>query len=325
MKLYIGIDGGASKTRAVLINENGKTLNKITINKGTNLKEFEEQAPKLIIELIVDLCGKLELSIKDISAFGFGLAAVSFDRGRESLFKELDRHGISNKSLLINDAEAAYKIVCPEDVGILITVGTGIICIAKNLDGNFVKSAGKGHENDLGSGYWIGKETFLKLALNEATIDYDNNLLEIKNIILDKFNYGSFKETLIHISESENSLTLKASIAKDILLISDKNEVAMKIIQQATYNLSEYILQIIDSLDYKPSSELILFGNGSIINSLQYRKSLSDALLFDYPNINWVFSNLSASYGAAILAALSKDNIIISPKMILKGDYLVST
>jgi len=324
MKLYIGIDGGASTTRGVLINENGETLNKIIINKGTNLKEFENQAPKLLIALIIDLCTELELSIKDISAFGFGLAAVSFDRGRESLFKELDRYGISDKSLLINDAEAAYKIVCPDNVGILVTVGTGIICIAKNLDGTFVKSAGKGHENDLGSGYWIGKETFLKLALNEAIIDFDKDLLEIKNIILDKFNYDTFKETLEYITESEDSLTLKASIAKDILLASNKNKVAMKIVQQATYNLSEYILQIIDSLDYKPSSELILFGNGSIINSAIYRKSLSDALLFDYQNISWVFSNLSASYGAAILAALSKDNITITLKKILNGDYLVS-
>ena len=324
MKLYIGIDGGASTTRGVLINENGETLNKIIINKGTNLKEFENQAPKLLIALIIDLCTELELSIKDISAFGFGLAAVSFDRGRESLFKELDRNGISNRSLLINDAEAAYKIVCPDNVGILVTVGTGIICIAKNLDGTFVKSAGKGHENDLGSGYWIGKETFLKLALNEAIIDFDKDLLEIKNIILDKFNYDSFKETLEYITESEDSLTLKASIAKDILLVSNKNKVAMKIVQQGTYNLSEYILQIIDSLDYKPSSELILFGNGSIINSAIYRKSLSDALLFDYQNISWVFSNLSASYGAAILAALSKDNITITLKKILNGDYLVS-
>ena len=51
MKLYIGIDGGASSTRGVLIDQNGKTLEKIIIKKGTNLKAYEELAPKRIIEL----------------------------------------------------------------------------------------------------------------------------------------------------------------------------------------------------------------------------------------------------------------------------------
>ena len=37
MKLYIGIDGGASSTRGILMNENGKTLDKVIINKGSNL------------------------------------------------------------------------------------------------------------------------------------------------------------------------------------------------------------------------------------------------------------------------------------------------
>ena len=90
MKLYFGLDGGASSTRAVIIDENGKTLAKKKVSLGTNLKVFQEIAPKRITDTILDLCLEISISIDDVSAFGYGLAAVSHDMGRELLFKELD-------------------------------------------------------------------------------------------------------------------------------------------------------------------------------------------------------------------------------------------
>ena len=59
------------------------------------------------------------------------------------LFKELDRLNIADKSILINDAEAAYKVTCIDDIGILMTVGTGVIGIAKTNKGDFVRVAEK--------------------------------------------------------------------------------------------------------------------------------------------------------------------------------------
>ena len=324
MKLYVGIDGGASSTRAVLINESGETLEKIVLKKGTNLKSYEDLAPKRIIDLISDLCANHNLSINDINAFGFGLASVSHDEGREKLFKELDRINISDKSILINDAEAAYKVVCEQGVGILVTVGTGIICTAKNKEGKFLRTAGLGHDKDIGSGYWIGNEAFLKLALNEAVIQHDQDLLEIYNIVIDKFNHNNLVQTLEYISQNNNTIALKASLAEDIILISEHNKIARNIVQEATYNVSEHIISLIELLDYDQSNELLLFGNGSIIKSDLFRASLNDALSFNYSKINWFFSKLSSAYGSAIIAALSKDKNNIKIKDILKGDYLVS-
>ncbi len=324
MKLYIGIDGGATSTRAVLIDGNGKTLEKIILKKGTNLKAYEDLAPKRIIDLISDLCSKHNLSVNDINAFGLGLASVSYDEGREKLFKELDRINISDKSILINDAEAAYKVVCEQGVGLLVTVGTGIICMAKNQEGKFLRTAGLGHDKDIGSGYWIGNEAFLKLALNEGVIQHDKNLLEIYNIVINKFNHNNLTHILEYISQDNDTIALKASLAEDIILISEHNKVARNIIQEATYNLSEYIISLVELLDYDHSDELLLFGNGSVIKSDLFRASLNDALSFNYSKINWFFSKLSSAYGSAIIAALSKDKNNIKIKDILKGDYLVS-
>ena len=326
MNIYFGLDGGASTTRAVIVDSNGNTLAKQKINKGTNLKVYQDIAPKRIIDLIMELCQSISISIDDISAFGFGLAAVSYDQGRELLFKELDRYNIADKSILINDAEASYKISCQDDVGILLTVGTGVIAIAKNSNGEFIRVAGKGHDkSDVGSGYWIGKELLLKLSFNEAIINHEPDLLELRDILFEKFESDNLNGALEYMANHEDSLSLKASIAKDVINISESNEVALKILQEATFNVADYIIDIYSMLDYKKTNDIVLFGNGSVIKSKLYRKSLNDSLSFNFNNINWVFSDISPAYGAALIAALSKDNVTINTSDIIKGDYLVSS
>jgi len=326
MKLYFGLDGGASSTRAVIIDENGKTLAKKKVSLGTNLKVFQEIAPKRITDTILDLCSEISISIDDVSAFGYGLAAVSYDMGRELLFKELDRLNIAEKSILINDAEAAYKVTCLDDVGILLTVGTGIIGIAKNSDGEFIRVAGKGHDKtDIGSGYWIGKELLLKLSFNEAIINHDQDLNELYKMVINKFNASNLNEALEIIASDDNALSLKASLAKIVIKNSHSNDIALSILQEATVNVADYIIDLNSMLDYKNSNDIMLFGNGSVIKSNIYRKSLNDSLSFHFKNVRWVFSDISAAYGAAIIAAISKDNHNIKIKNILKGDYLVSS
>lgn len=326
MKIYFGIDGGATSTRAVILDSNGKTLIKEKIDKGTNLKVYQDIAPKRIIDIIMQLCQNISISIDDISAFGFGLAAVSHDQGRELLFKELDRYNIADKSILINDAEASYRVSCHDDVGILLTVGTGIIAIAKNSNGEFIRVAGKGHyKTDIGSGYWIGKELLLKLSFNEAMINHDPDLLELSNILFERFESNNLNEVLQYIANHEDSLSLKASIAKDVINISETNDIALKIVQEATVNVADYIIDIHSMLDYKKTNDIVLFGNGSVIKSPIYRKSLNDSLSFNFKNISWIFSEISPAYGAALIAALSRDKVTIRISDIIKGDYLVST
>ena len=326
MKLYFGLDGGASSTRAVIIDEDGNTLAKQKIHLGTNLKVYEEIAPKRITDIVLNLCSEISISVDDISAFGFGLAAVSYDSGRELLFKELDRLNIADKSILINDAEAAYKVTCIDDIGILMTVGTGVIGIAKTNEGDFVRVAGKGHDqSDIGSGYWLGKELLLKLSFNEAIVNHDNNLNQLYNAVLNQFNATNLNEALEIIANDENSLSLKASLGKIVIEASNSNDIALSILQEATVNVADYILDLNSLLEYNHSDDIVLFGNGSIIKSKEFRKSLNDSLSFNFKNISWIFSDLSASYGSAILSAISKDNHNILIKNILKGDYLVSS
>ena len=119
--IFIGIDGGATKTKGVLFDIDGNTLSELK-TKGSNLNVYKEIAAKRVSDLIKDLIEDSGINLESVRCIGLGLAGSSDKDGRDLLFKELDRINLSGKALLTNDAEAAYQVCCPNNEGLLVTV-----------------------------------------------------------------------------------------------------------------------------------------------------------------------------------------------------------
>ena len=130
-------------------------------------------------------CKGAKISFDLVDAIGLGLAGASNQDGRDLVLRKLDSLNLSQRTLIANDAEAAYEINCPGEFGILVTVGTGIICLSRNNQGKTLRVAGLGHdEGDIGSGYWMGKQAIINLSLNETSVIGDIYLEEIMKIFL---------------------------------------------------------------------------------------------------------------------------------------------
>ena len=141
----IGIDGGASKTQGVLFTETGQTLASAR-EKGSNLSLDAGAAADCIFLIINNLCNEATISIEHVDAIGLGLAGSSSQNGRDLVFGKMDSINLSHRTIIMNDAEAAYDLNCPGDFGILVTVGTGIICLSRKEEGQTMRMAGKGLE-----------------------------------------------------------------------------------------------------------------------------------------------------------------------------------
>jgi len=321
----IGIDGGASNTRGVLVNHLGETISTFTLNLGTNLSVYGETAAERIVNVISKLSTLSNIPFDSIDAIGLGLAGASSNEGRDQVFKKLDALNLSKRTLIANDAETAYLINCPTDRGVLVTVGTGIICIAKNNDGKIIRIAGQGHDKgDIGSGFWIGKQIISNLALNETSVMGDAYLEELMDLFLQTMDSKNFNSAVEKVYEHNEQIKMIAELAKPLIeCAGNGNEIALSILQEATHSVANYIKHINDELNYS-SSDLVLAGNGSIIKNDKFRKSVNDELCFDYSDIKWTFSKISSAYGAAMMAASLYDvNIEISD--ILKGGKFVSS
>ena len=301
-RYILGIDGGGSNTTAVIFDDLGKTI-AVSFEAGTNLSVYEEIAVKRVISIIIDVCSKANLDINEILGFGIALAGISNLNYRELLLKELDKLGISSTAIVLSDAEAAYRLLCPSGNGVLLSIGTGIICIAKDKD-KIYKIAGKGHENgDLGSGYWIGKQIFRHLLLNANILSVDNDLKVLFDLVKVKFNISDIASLNQILDNNDNLISDVASISEIVIKKAEEgNDLALSVVQEGTTYVSDYINYIFDDLNYS-KEEVIIACNGSVIKNNFYRKLLSQALQFDFKNIHWVFSDLSSAYGAGLMVA----------------------
>ena len=316
--IYIlGIDGGGSSTEGIIFNQNGKPLVKLKTN-GTNLYVYKQKAVKSIAELIINLSRKIDVDFSQISAFGLGLAGISDLRSRDLLLNELDKMNISSRSIVLSDTESAYQLLCPTGQGILLSIGTGIVCLGRNKTGKTFKIAGKGYDQgDIGSGYWIGKKAINKILLNQEILSIDNEMKEIFDCIRKKLQINDINLLERSFNKEGDIVYKTASLAKDIIYLASKgNDVALSIIQEGTRYVSEYIIYLINEMDYD-KNKVIIAGHGSIIKNNFYRKLLNDSLQFDIGKLHWIFSDISCAYSSGIISAKCR-KINISINQILK-------
>ena len=316
--IYIlGIDGGGTNTRGVIFNSEGKLLVELN-DLGSNLYVYKENGVRLIVNMVKSLAKKINIDISEISALGFALSGISDIHHRELLLKELDKNKLSKNSLILSDTEAAYRLLCPTGQGILLSAGTGIVCLAKDESGKIFKVAGNGFDKgDIGSGYWIGKKIINKILFNQELLTVNDDIIEIHDCIKDKLNIEN-----INLIEkaflNEAELVYKtALISKDIICLAENgNDIALSVLQEGTRHVGDYIIYLVDEMNFNKEN-VIIAGNGSIIKNDFYRSLITDSLKFDFNNINWIFSDIPCSFSAGVLAAQGK-NIDISLNKIIQ-------
>ena len=317
-QLIIGLDGGGTNTTCVLFDSSGFTVD-IIHDKGSNIYVFKDNGIHRILSIIRAILDKNKINYSDISAFGLGIAGISDLDSRDKLLKELDRIKITSQTLLLSDVEAAYKILCPNNKGILVNIGTGIICFARNDKGETIKEAGNGYDRgDLGSGYWLGKEIFSRLILNESIAMEDSEMSQIFEIVKSKFRVDTFRELYQFIDDNNNIFPYLASLGEDVVDLAESgNDIALSVVQEGTRYVSEYIKAIAEKMN-NINSDVMLSINGSIIKNNFYRNLLEESLQYDFNKIHWISSVLSPAYGAGIMAGNYR-NINFSLRDIIKG------
>jgi N-acetylglucosamine kinase-like BadF-type ATPase len=316
--MYIlGIDGGGTNTRGVIFNNEGKLLAELN-DTGSNLYVYKENGVKIIINMVKDLAKQINIDTSDISALGFGLSGISDIHNRELLLKELDKNNLSKNSLILSDTEAAYQLLCPTGQGLLLSIGTGIICLAKNKNGKIFKLAGNGFDKgDIGSGYWIGKKIINKILFNQELLTVNDDIIEIHDYIKDKLNIENINLIEEAFSDQTELVYKTACISKNIInLAKNGNDIALSVLQEGTRHIGDYIIHLVDEMNFNKEN-IIIAGNGSIIKNDFYRSLIVDSLKFDFNNINWIFSDIPCSFSAGILAAQGK-NIDISLNKIIQ-------
>jgi N-acetylglucosamine kinase-like BadF-type ATPase len=156
-QLLLGVDGGGTKTRAVVVNGNLKTLGEGTAGPSNPLRVGVSDAAGAVREAVDRACAAARVRRADISAAEVGLAGVKREDLRERMREALEALGV--KSLeVVTDADIALYGATDGKAGLVIIAGTGSICCGVNARGRHACAGGWGPiAGDEGSGSWIAR------------------------------------------------------------------------------------------------------------------------------------------------------------------------
>ena len=299
----LSLDSGASNIRSVIFDQTGRTIASHDVMEGANITIDCENSTKRVISTISDLLSKARLSYDDISHFSLGLAGISDDAARELLFKRLEECKISSRTHLTSDVNPIFEMNCADNSAVLVSVGTGAICLGRNTQNNIEKIGGLGLDQDLGSGFWMGKELMIKLSFNKNEDHDEKEFNDLLNMTLDFFDSNELNLAIDSIMQSSDRYRKIASICDPLFDFAKAgNEIAISIVQQGSQHIADMIIFLCDQISYI-NDELILIANGGVINNTLFRKSLADALSFDFKSVKWLFPTISSSYYPGLMSA----------------------
>ncbi len=156
-RLYLGIDGGGTKTELALADETGILLQTVVLGSSNPNDIGIESALSILREGISEVCAGIPKS--RISLFA-GLAGGGTADVKEKLASFLDGFGFA-RSAVGSDAENAVSAGLGQQNGVVCILGTGSVVFAQQA-GKLHRVGGYGYLlGDAGSGFALGRDAVL--------------------------------------------------------------------------------------------------------------------------------------------------------------------
>lgn len=164
-QLYLGVDGGGTKTTVALMNERGKTVATGEDGPSNPLRVGVETAVANIAAAIDKACDAGNVSRGDIVAATLGLAGGRRRDMRERVRESFATRFRLKKISVTTDAEIALYATTLGKAGLAVIAGTGSVCIGVNERGEQFVAGGWGPiAGDEGGGRGIAGEALHAVA-----------------------------------------------------------------------------------------------------------------------------------------------------------------
>lgn len=168
-QIVIGIDGGGSKTHAIVADETGNPLGE-AIGPGSAVKPGEEEASAdVIVQVVREALTKAGMTEVTPRVVCVGVAGVGREQARQSLWQVLVSRDIASDIVVHTDFGIALDDAFGDGPGVLLIAGTGSAAFGRSPAGSTGRCGGWGPIiGDEGSGTWIGRRA---LSIVSAAAD----------------------------------------------------------------------------------------------------------------------------------------------------------
>src|SRR5687767_665413 len=298
--LVVGVDGGGTKTRALLTDENGKQLAE-AVGAGSTVKPQEaERSAGVIAGVVRDVLEQGGKPDDKPRVLYVGVAGVGRPSEREALYEALTTHNLADELVIDTDFSVALTDAFGDGPGVLVIAGTGSSAFARGPGGATARCGGWGPViGDEGSGSWIGRRA---LSVVGAAADGREPETALTGAVLTAAEVSESSELIKWAAEATPAKL--ATLAPVVISVADAGDLrANSIVSMAVEELALHVRALARQLftDERASVPVALTG-GLLRKGSSFRKRLEHRLKTAVPGAHVHHEEIDAARGAVKMA-----------------------
>ncbi len=299
--LIVGVDGGGTKTRALLCDERGEVIAE-AVGAGSAVRPHEaERSAGVIAGVVNDALETAERPGQRPRILCVGVAGVGREPERQALLDALAAHELADDVIVQTDFSIAIEDAFGDGPGVLLIAGTGSSAFGRGPTGATARCGGWGPViGDEGGGAWIGRRA---LSVVSAAADGREPETALTGAVLTAAEVSETSE-LIRWAAKATPATL-ATLAPVVLSVADSGDLrANSIVSMAVEELSLHVRALARQLftDERATVPVALTG-GLLTKGTSLRKRLEHRLKSAVPGAQIHGEPIDAARGA-VRAAL---------------------
>jgi glucosamine kinase len=253
----IGVDGGGTHARALILDEGGRELGRGEARGAVVSAAAPMVAARAVVEAVRAAAANAQVELPG-AALWAGLAGAGLEDPRRAVAEPLEDASLAEHVVVGTDVEAAFQDAFGAGPGVLLIAGTGSIAWARSPSGAVVRVGGWGERlGDEGSGFAIGMAALRAVVRAE---DGRGPGTVLRELLLSALSLGSV-DGLVPWA----AVATKADVAALVPLVSRAasagDAVASDILTQAVGELSAHVAAAVERGGPWPQPpELVLWG-----------------------------------------------------------------
>ena len=273
-RFVVGVDGGGTSTRAVILDETGKEIARAEREGAVVTADTPGEAASAVAAVVrmAAVRGGVTLPVQALWA---GLAGAGREAARDAVTAALSRVGLAESIEVSTDVEAALHDAFNDGPGVMLIAGTGSIAWARDERGVTHRVGGWGqHMGDEGSGYWIGTEALRRVARAE---DGRGAATMLRASILERLGLRDPTELVAWVG-SAGKAEIAALVPDIVGAASAGDDGAAEILELAVAALTSHLTAVVDRSGPWAEGPHLALGGGLLREGGPLRGALMTAI-----------------------------------------------
>jgi glucosamine kinase len=301
VNLFLGIDGGGTRTRAFVVDLSGQCAAWGEAGLSNPNHATAEELRGNLQRAVQGALAKAGADWASCSSAFVGMAGVTTAQGRADLCRTVAECGLGHARLGVDhDIRIALAGGLAGAPGMALIVGTGSSCYGRTADGQTWQTGGwEALISDEGSAFYVGREAIAAAArMADGRIPRSS----LQETVFQWLSIEHVADILPRIHNRGLSRSEIAGFAPQVIHLAGQGDpVALEILERGAWLLAEMVAANHRMLPTAPAPSVVITGGLGTAETL-YREKIVTAIQSQLPTARIHQPRFAPAIGAAMLA-----------------------